>query len=534
MLIIIGVGGQVGRVWGNCPAPDAQASTITFAVTDTDFERALRALGEQAQASLLYMSTHVFHGETVHTVVGTMTLCTALTHLLEGTGFAFDLVAPKRAFIRWVGRANDGQTQQNGEAGPQVVRVSNSQADQTVVLIDGEVTVTGSHIRGVQDISSPLVIIPQRDLETAPYADVADVMRRMPFSFAGGANQFTDPQGQLGSIANQVGGQSLNLHGLGAGATLVLVDGYRRPMSGFDGDFVDVSKIPVTAVKQIETLADGASANYGSDAIAGVVNILMNKDVEGAQTQFRVSTNPGGAWETLFAQSLGIHWDGGHAVLAYQFSDLRALPAQARFYTASSDKTPLGGSNFSSIRSDPGNILDPSTLQPKYAIPANPTGALLTASQLIPNTVNLQNRLTDIELTPSRHSNSVFWSAEQSLTDIIEVFTEGLLAQQSASVKNTAADAILVVPPGNPFNPLPEMPETLVAYSFQNDLGPVISVAQTTSFSGLVGAKVHLPHGWLATLSTSSARERTTLHTDNLVSPSALATAVSDTNPQTS
>ncbi len=131
----------------------------------------------------------------------------------------------------------------------------------------------------------------------------------------------------------------MNLRGLGTGATLVLVNGRRQPYSGTEADFVDLSGIPWSAVDRIEVLPDGASALYGSDAIAGVVNVIMRKDLDGAETQVRFGTAPGGAEERLVAQLFGTRWNSGNVLFAYQFSDRGALDASARAYTATSDKT---------------------------------------------------------------------------------------------------------------------------------------------------------------------------------------------------
>ena len=94
------------------------------------------------------------------------------------------------------------------------------------------------------------------------------------------------------------------LRGLGVAATLVLVNGHRQPLSGLNGEFVDVSNIPLAAVDRIEIVPDGASAAYGSDAIAGVVNIIMKDDFQGAETQVRYGGTPGGRDDITASQLL--------------------------------------------------------------------------------------------------------------------------------------------------------------------------------------------------------------------------------------
>src|SRR5262249_10020509 len=149
-----------------------------------------------------------------------------------------------------------------------------------------------------------------------------------------------------------------------------------------NGDFVDVSNIPLAAVDRIEILPDGASALYGSDAIAGVVNIIMKDHFDGAETQARFGGTPGGRNDVTVSQLLGTHWGSGNVMLVYQYQNSTELAAAARGYAANADKRPYGGADYRSYFTDPGNILDPNTQQPLYGIPANPSGAPLVASQL--------------------------------------------------------------------------------------------------------------------------------------------------------
>src|SRR6202011_5194238 len=108
---------------------------------------------------------------------------------------------------------------------------------------------------------------------------VADVLLRLPQNFAG----FTPALNAGQSTAE--GGSAVNLYGLGANATLVLIDGRRQasyPYAQFGTEsFVDLNSIPEAAVDRIEILKDGASAIYGSDAVAGVVNVILKKDYTG-------------------------------------------------------------------------------------------------------------------------------------------------------------------------------------------------------------------------------------------------------------
>jgi len=144
-----------------------------------------------------------------------------------------------------------------------------------------EIVVTGSMIKRTDsETPSPVQVITADDLQKSGFTTISDVLRNLS---ANGA-------GTLSQSFNQAfagGGAGVALRGLTVGATLTLIDGHR--MVGYpltdDGErnFVDVTSIPFNAIERVEVLKDGASAQYGSDAIAGVVNIILKKTYVGAE-----------------------------------------------------------------------------------------------------------------------------------------------------------------------------------------------------------------------------------------------------------
>lgn len=141
------------------------------------------------------------------------------------------------------------------------------------------VEITGSNIKRVQaEQASPMLVINAQDLAASGQASVADYLQTLAQDGSGSLpTSFGD--GHAG------GATAISLRGLGANATLVLVNGYRLAAypSADDGRkvFTDLSSIPMALVERIEIVKNGASAIYGSDAIAGVVNIILRKDFEG-------------------------------------------------------------------------------------------------------------------------------------------------------------------------------------------------------------------------------------------------------------
>jgi iron complex outermembrane receptor protein len=162
-----------------------------------------------------------------------------------------------------------------------------SQQLQTIVI-------TGSLIeRTATESPNPVQVISSKDLVQSGYTDISDVLRNIT---ANGASTLT----QSFSFAFATGGSGISLRGLSLGDTLVLIDGERSvPYPLLDDNersFVDLTSIPFTAIDQVQVLKDGASALYGADAVAGVVNVILKKEYQG----FHVTTEAGTSQ----------HWDG--------------------------------------------------------------------------------------------------------------------------------------------------------------------------------------------------------------------------------
>jgi len=151
------------------------------------------------------------------------------------------------------------------------------------------IQVTGTRIlRDDIDGSLPVQIIDRVSIEASGKTSVADLLRNQPINSAG---SFRPQSGSSGQSA-----ATLSLRALGAGRTLILIDGRRAPTAPNLGSGQDLNSIPLAAVERIEILSDGASAIYGSDAIGGVVNIITRSDFTGAQVMMGVSDpkRPGG------------------------------------------------------------------------------------------------------------------------------------------------------------------------------------------------------------------------------------------------
>ncbi|MDG2534216.1 TonB-dependent receptor [Sphingomonas sp. HITSZ_GF] len=146
----------------------------------------------------------------------------------------------------------------------------------------GEITVTGTRIRrdGFQN-PTPLTVLTQEDIQnTSPTNNIADFVNQMP-QLAGS----TKPANSRLNLSNGSAGiNALNMRNLGEGRTLILLDGRRSVGSTIYG-WVDINTIPQALVERVEVVTGGASSAYGSDAVSGVVNFVLNKKFEGLKIE---------------------------------------------------------------------------------------------------------------------------------------------------------------------------------------------------------------------------------------------------------
>ena len=164
---------------------------------------------------------------------------------------------------------------------------------QPVAAQTQRVEITGSNIKRLDaETVSPVEVLTREDIERTGQPTVADLLRSSVFNSGAGFGE-----GYGGGNTFAPGASAASLRGLGAKTTLVLINGRRTAGYGFaqnlNAVFVDLNQIPASAVDRIEVLRDGASAIYGSDAIAGVVNIIMRKDYSGVELSGSAGSSEG-------------------------------------------------------------------------------------------------------------------------------------------------------------------------------------------------------------------------------------------------
>lgn len=236
-----------------------------------------------------------------------------------------------------------------------------------------EVLVTGSYVkRDTLRDGSSVVVLTADDLSAFGFSGIAEVVNYLPFNTGSEFNADVFTQNLSAGTSN------FNLRGLGLNSTLVLLNGRRQTVSGGVADdgstFVDLNAlVPLNAVERIEILKDGAAALYGTDAVAGVVNIITRQDVEGFEVEADFSTTTRSSQQDLKLKGLyGLTTERFSGLASVSYLRRSWLPSPEREYTQGKGSSSFGqpgafvlleqSPTFPNLPfglSDPQSIIDP-------------------------------------------------------------------------------------------------------------------------------------------------------------------------------
>jgi iron complex outermembrane receptor protein len=315
--------------------------------------------------------------------------------------------------------------------------------DQDAETPTRDIIVTGTAIRGVAPVGSATVNVTRETMVESGIRDTSALIARLP-------------QGSgVGTTQNTTGGRQsgVNLRGLGNNATLVLFDGHRWVPQGVINQVSDPSVIPFSALERVEVVTDGASAIYGSDAVAGVVNYILRKDYEGAEVTGRYTN-------TLYNEYsgegvVGHSWSQGSIMAAFSISGRGRVKQNARDYLRM-DLRPYGGNDnrFVGTTVYPGLTPDLIIGTTVYGLPQT-NGAVPTAAQVLPllNKPDLYDVADLYDYFASRLQYSGILRVQQRFGDHVELTYTGQYNRRENSARATEAlqNLSITVKPGSPY-----------------------------------------------------------------------------------
>ena len=312
----------------------AETHPVEFSIPAQTVPAALNAFARQAHTQLFFI-TNGFENVQANAVFGTYPRQQALDLLLAGTGLTASYSSDSGIKVRPVSTSMNlaatgsrmfvaagavaGADNYDERIYDDAQNNSLSGTDEKVDEIFEEIIVTGTHIRGVDNVGAASITFTREQLAKTGFSTVEELFQSLPQNLdeisADGA--LADGTSQVAG-ANIQGATSISLRGLGPGSTLVLLNGKRRP-GNIRGRAVDVSAIPLSMIESVEVVTGGRSAIYGSDAVAGVVNIVTRADYDGAETQVYYGESSAGGERFNFSQTFGRDFDRGGFALGYDY-----------------------------------------------------------------------------------------------------------------------------------------------------------------------------------------------------------------------
>ena len=391
-----------------------------------------------------------------------------------------------------------------------------------------EQTVTGSRLRSALG-GAPMFVITREEIKQRGLGSMDDLGRILTQNFSE-VNAAAARDNSINS-ADAQGQAMINLRGFNESSTLVLVNGRRWPQaSSFGNGAVNINGVPFSAIERVEVLTDGASAIYGADAQAGVINFILRDDWQGGETMVRYDMGANEGDSRTIEQNLSISWDQGRASLSLSQVRKDSVDSQKAGYTTA-DLTALGGSDN---RYQPDGFFflgQPGAVG--YGIPLGFYNLVITPLGSLPqgddgtsgvfSKLSLENQVPWDE--PARNPGATasndesltgHLSVEQDFLDgALNVFGEFTFGYSDSKSHRGSIRYLGAVPTTNPYNDIPPHPflQTVVAYSFANEfaagiLDPLRNDSDQNNRRTTLGLKAELPfRDWIGEFSASRGKE---------------------------
>ncbi len=325
------------------------------------------------------------------------------------------------------------------------------------------IEVTGSHIKRTDmEGPSPVTSLSAADIEKTGVTDLIGLFAKLPIS---GQGTFSTQANSSDDTAN--GGSSVSLRGLGADSTLILVNGRRVSVSpfakGIDTAFVDINNIPISAIKRVDILKDGASATYGSDAIAGVINIILRDDIDGVELSGKIGdTADGGGKEENISIVFGNHTDKMSNTFILDYFKREEILYADRSYSKTANQTANRpndpyATDFRSSSGFPGTI----------ALAADPTNRMpdtfgndVCPQADIVGTLCRYDYAPHMSMIPAAERFSFNYMGKYEISDGLRAFVELNGQNAKTTVKGAGSPSFneLFMSADNPNHPFADMP----------------------------------------------------------------------------
>ena len=492
--LYVGLFAALAALAADFPAQAQQARAESVApqqynIAAGELGDALNQLAAQSHLQIVY-APELVQGKTAPSINGQLTWREALGKLLAGSGLEWSTVGDNMVAIRKAPPPILKKGPAPTSPPPSTRPAEKATAVQPTTL--QAVVVTGSRIPQAESQQAvPVHVYTSEDIERSGQITVSDFLNTLP--------QVSVPSrpGQQ-TFASYRG---IQLHGLPLGTTLFLINGQRTEISNFG--YFDTSMIPAAAVDRIEVIPVGSSAIYGSDAIAGVVNVILKKDFDGAE----VNGTYGAARDTHNASAnaaFGKSWERGSFSLVVNAQNQSGLSASDRKLSSMGNYTSLGGQNYDVDSCNPGNVYSlnganlPGVNSTSAGIPSGIQGKPSTSAFAgTAGKINTCDPFATMSLIPSSKQTGLVLSGHYQAAPWIDLFADVFYSHYETDVLNVplimlggGSAGLYRVSAANPYNPFGE--DVGVSWS-----SGVTDYQRTVDFvRPVIGARGDLPGDW--------------------------------------
>ncbi len=519
----------------------------------------LRAIARQTGVSVLFAPGAV-SGRMSHAVSGQMSAAEAISRALDGTGLSAQIMSDRAIVVKPA--AVPGSTapvptppvqatsapstiaealpevpptvlaQSTAPSGSEVVVSPSAEKAQATAELN-RVEVTGSRLKRIDsDGPTPVNVYTRADIDQSGQPTLE--------RFLSSLNEASVNVGE-GGVGQTQGQGAVQLRGLPLGSSLVLINGRRvQAVGSSSGDFFNLNLIPMAAVERVEIVPVGSSAVYGGDALAGVVNVILKKSIDGFAFDARVASAKGTS-DGGFSLATGRRDEDGSFLLLGSFNKTRPLTMGERDFFKDGDYRRLGGVDARTRACAPGTVSSttganlPGLTSSFAAIPQGTSGAPLTISSFAATAgqASLCNPLASgngMALVYGTEDLALHAAGERRITGAWSIFGElsfvndRLRAEQGGlQLRN------VLVPAANPYNPFGVDVRVTSRLGLEN--GAETLVRNTNFTRALLGTRADLGSGWELEASVSTTRDDGQRHMNNNANVAARTAALGASTP---
>lgn len=318
-----------------------QVTTHQFTIQSQSLAKALLEYSKQTNIDTIAPSRHL-NNIVSRSVTGNYSVEEALRILLQNSGMTYEFQSEDVVLISEEKEVEE-ETEEDGKK-------AKSDTD-----VDEEIVVTGSKIiKDPTKLTRQVETYTREEIERSGVTRLDEFLQRVPQNI-NAPNNFASgdyTRQDFGAGANVFAGSSANLRGLGSQYTLILIDGRRPARGGQYGEITDISSIPLSQIERIEILFDGAAAQYGADAVGGVINIITSRDYEGLETSFTYEeTQRGGGQRINASIARTTKWENGSFSISFDYQGQKSVESATR-----PELNFIQGALFTAPPASPGNV----------------------------------------------------------------------------------------------------------------------------------------------------------------------------------